>query len=386
MLRQSAGQKRSASPWWVLAARVVLRREQMSVVSTCALCAAMAWGGRTFGAEAAEIKMESPVSHQVVQRDMREGNGRMNVAFERRAETGERFEWRVVLLAGMAGTNTAWESLPAKRDGNSVAATIRVPAGGWYRLELRQGGAKEVLSAVEPVGVGEVFLIAGQSYAANCNDERLKVTDPQKRVACLDPKTGAWRVADDPQPGASDYKGGGSIWPPFGDELAKRLKVPVGWANAAVAATASQQWMPGSGLHENLLTAGKKLGAFRAVLWQQGESDVMAGTPTDTYIRNLTTIRASLVKEWGCDAVWMPAKSTIHPTVYNNPKQEAIIRDAIAQLWKIKGFHPGPDTDTLTGDNRGGPASKQHFSAKGQRGAAALWADAVMKVVPEARR
>ncbi|MEX0670555.1 MAG: hypothetical protein WD060_08885 [Pirellulales bacterium] len=48
----------------------------------------------------------------------------------------------------------------------------------------------------------------------------------------------AWRVANDPQPGASGSMG--SLMPPLGDELVKRLDVPVG---------------------------------FRAVLWHQGESD-----------------------------------------------------------------------------------------------------------------
>jgi hypothetical protein len=305
------------------------------------------------------LTIQAPVPNQVLQRGF-------PVAIRAAGAT----HWRVVALTNAFGKSTDWAPLPAR------GADIR--AGGWYRLEVRAGTATV---SVEPVGVGEVFLIAGQSYAANCNEERLKVAEPQRRVACLDPKTGAWQVADDPQPGASDYKGGGTIWPAFGDELAKRLGMPVGFANVAWQGTATAQWMPGQKLHQNLLGAAKGAGRFRAVLWQQGESDVIGGTTADKYVANLKAIRAVLVKECGFDVPWLPAKSTLHPTVYNNPKQQAVIRSAVDTLWQTPGFLPGPDTDTLDGKHRqmGGCS---HFSAIGQRAAAALWVEAVSKLIP----
>jgi hypothetical protein len=303
------------------------------------------------------VTITAPVPYQVVQRGS-------PIPIRAPGAT----HWRVVALTNAFGASTDWAPLPA----------TKAPAGGWYRLEVRAGNET---ASVEPVGVGEVFLIAGQSYAANCNDERLKVTEPQQRVTCLDPATGAWRVADDPQPGASNYKDGGSIWPPFGDELAKRLRVPVGFANVAWQGTSSVQWLPGGNHHQNLVQAAKQVGAFRAVLWQQGESDVIAGTPADKYVANIQAIRAALLKECGFEVPWLPAKSTSHPTVYNNPKQEAVIRQAVDNLWKTQGFFRGPDTDTLTGENRGGANSCQHFSATGQRRAAALWVEAVSQLI-----
>jgi hypothetical protein len=307
------------------------------------------------------LTIQSPVPNQVLQRGY-------PVAIRAAGAT----HWRVVALTNAFGKSTDWAPLPA--------GGANIPAGGWYRLEVRAGNAT---ASVEPVGVGEVFLIAGQSYAANCNEERLKVAEPQRRVACLDPKTGAWQVADDPQPGASNYRDGGTIWPAFGDELVKRLGVPVGFANVAWQGTASAAWMPGQDLHRALLGAAKGLGRFRAVLWQQGESDVIGSTTADKYVANLKAIRAALVKECGFEVPWLPAKSTMHPTVYNNPKQEAVIRSAVDTLWRTPGFLPGPDTDALDGKHRqmGGCS---HFSAIGQRAAAALWVEAVLKLM-EAR-
>ena len=56
---------------------------------------------------------------------------------------------------------------------------VRLPAGGWYRLELRarRGDQIVVMGEMEPVGVGELFVIAGQSYAVGANDELTNVED-----------------------------------------------------------------------------------------------------------------------------------------------------------------------------------------------------------------
>lgn len=287
-------------------------------------------------------------------------------------------EYRIDVLDRGQGTSTDWQAVvlqPSQLDGTGFRFPIIVPAGGWYRLELRQqddAGATLATGACEPFGVGEVFLVAGQSYATNTNDERLRVTDAAARVAALNTATGEWAVAHDPQP-APDNTDGGSIWPPLGDELVKRFRVPVAFANVAVGATASAQWLPGEVLHDRLSSVGTSLGRFRAVLWQQGESDVIAATTTEQYIANLQRIRQSAVRAWGFEPVWIAAKSTHHPTVYNDPAGEGRIRDAIDRLSDITGFAAGPDTDTLTGEHRGDINSRRHFSASGQRAAAALW-------------
>ena len=47
-----------------------------------------------------------------------------------------------------------------------------------------------------------------------------------------------------------------------------------------------------------LLAAGLAVGDFRAVLWQQGESDVIADTSRATYIKNIKTIRETLARKF----------------------------------------------------------------------------------------
>ncbi len=337
-----------------------------------------------FGEE--PLTLELPVPYQVNQRiGVAPGSGYAHVVVRGtlppEAQHAE-WEYCVVPLASDAQPVRVWTRFPVTIAGTHVESTVCVAAGGWYRLEVRCRENEKILAVggVEPIGVGEVFLVAGQSYATNCNDERLNVTDQQSRVVAFNFADNSWRVAHDPQP-VPDGSDGGSIWPPLGDALASELGVPIGFANVAVGATSSIQWMPAGSLYPRLVQAGKVLGRFRAVLWQQGESDVIAKTSLETYVNNLTTVRTAAAKAWGFEPPWLLAKSTHHPTVYEDEEGENRIRGAVDELLKRPGFKPGPDTDTLRDESRGDANSRRHFSATGQRCAADLWRMSVRREV-----
>ena len=251
---------------------------------------------------------------------------------------------------------------------------IAVSAGGWYRFEIRLLDQDRIVAEGEsgPFGVGELFIVAGQSYATNCNDARLEVADPQQRIVAYDLNRSTWQIANDPQP-VFDRSDGGSIWPAVGDALASILQVPIGFANVAVGGTSSTQWAPDGSLHPRLVQAGRELGSFRAVLWQQGESDVIEKATSEAYIQRLLKIRESAETAWGEKKPWFLAKSTLHPTVYNDPLSENRIRSAIEGLIERHGFDRGPDTDMLANENRGPAGSRRHFSGIGQKNAAAMW-------------
>lgn len=346
------------------------------------MAASLGWG-------ADATRIITPQAFQVVQREgfdptvapvnYPENTGRgwadVPLAWTARDAAGD-WECRIVPLDGAFGQPVDWKKLIVTRDAAHHRSSVRVGAGGWYRLELRQMVGKDILqqNSVEPFGVGEVFLIAGQSYASGANDENLKVTEPQRRVAAFNWRENLWQVCDDPVPHVGPK---GTIWPALGDLLVPLLQVPVGFVNVAVGGTSTRQWAVEGPLFADLVTAGKKTGKFRSVLWQQGESDVIERTSTADYVERVVTIRTAAMREWGSDVPWLPAKSTLHPTVYRRPLEEEQIRKAIQQLWSTPGFRPGPDTDVLDGENRGGPQSMRHFSGIGQRRAAQLWFAAV---------
>ena len=70
-----------------------------------------------------------------------------------------------------------WQPLYPAANRRDFGATLPTPAGGWYKLEVRALRDKKVVAetAVDHVGVGEVFVIAGQSNAANSGEEPMRI-------------------------------------------------------------------------------------------------------------------------------------------------------------------------------------------------------------------
>jgi hypothetical protein len=382
--------------------RISAKASLVSVVACKAvllvgICVVMLAGGRAHADDRVEvIEIRSPVAWQVIQRQGYIpsrghynnsggpvlGSAEVQLSGTCALEKAPTWKYRLMGQPGAAHQET-WQDFSVNQQANEWSGTIQVPAGGWYKLEIRaeRNGKVAGQGAVSAFAVGEVFLVAGQSYAAGANDELISVEDREKRVAAYNARTGEWQIANDPQPNVGD---GGTIWPPLGDLLVPLLAVPVGFVNVSSGGTASRQWLPDQPLYANMAMVGRSIGRFRAVLWQQGESDVIEKVSTETYVHHLLEIRNGLQKDWGFAPPWLLAKSTHHPMVYRDPSHEAQIRAADEELCKNHGFLAGPDTDILGGIHRGGPGSRQHFSAIGQRRAALLWFASIWPVLSNA--
>jgi hypothetical protein len=257
---------------------------------------------------------------------------------------------------------------------------LRLPAG-WYELTIRIDADQESYSATHRFGVGDVFQIFGQSYATNTAESLLQVQDPLGRGVAWNSHTGTWQRADDPQPDgrtkAEPLRGAlrGSPWPCMLDHLLPLARVPIGLATVAAGGAASKTFMPGSEVFEQMVRSAQEVGRFLAVLWQQGESDVIEDTPPATYKQNIRTIQQEFCAQTGKHHPWVLALSTMHPTTYIKPKQEHAIRQALLELSNEPGFLLGPDTDILGGSHRAaGEDTGRHYSRTGQRLAGWLWA------------
>lgn len=276
------------------------------------------------------------------------------------------------------------------------------PAGGWYRLNVRVTRGDKVLAenVVDRVGIGEIFVIAGQSNSANHGEE--KQQSKSGKVVTFDGKS--WRVCNDPQPGASGS--GGSFVPPFGDAMAQRFNVPVGFVTCGIGATSVREWLPKGATfpHPPTLTGNvtqrpggdweskgqaydmfvsrmKALGpdGFRAVLWHQGESDANQSDATRTlpgklYREYLEKIIRDSRRDIGWDVPWFVAQASYHVP---GDEASAEIRAAQASLWKDGVALEGPDSDALKGEWREGGGKGVHFSGPGLREHAARWVDKV---------
>jgi len=340
-----------------------------------------------------QVKIDAPADYQVFQRDTPQSG---LVRIRGHAEGGcDRAQYR---FGGAAG----WEALKTE-PGCTFDALTRRDAGGWYTFEVQvMRGAQLAGSAtVEHVGVGEVFVISGQSNATNYGEAKRQTASGM--VSSFGGSS--WVLANDPQPGAQDKSTGGSFAAPFGDALYARYQVPIAVASTGYGGTSVRQWLPkgerftvpvtspmfvktaGPGewetdgtLFDGMMDRIAQLGphGFRALLWHQGESDSYRQPEqqlsTGQYRALMEkVIRASRARA-GWDIPWVVAQVS-----YAAPDRPAFatIRDAQAALWVDGIALEGPDTDTLTGELRQNRGKGVHFSAEGLNAHGRLWADKV---------
>ena len=343
-----------------------------------------------------QITIQSPSDYEVFQRqDAKAGRVLVHGQLNGSARIVQ-LHWTGTPLQGRLPEG--WQTIEAGSSGK-FDAELPVPAGGWYALDVRLTDQGQILATarVDHIGIGEVFVVAGQSNSTNYGSER---QHPKTGlVSSFDGTT--WRLADDPQPGTKDRGQGGSFIPAFGEGLVERYHVPVGVACCGSGATSVRQWlMKGhkidvrpttdraiksvgpnqwectGELYDGLLKRMAALGprGFRAVLWHQGESD--AGQAPDRQITGaryrelLEQIIRSSRKDAGWDVPWFVAQATYHSAADPaNPEfraaQMGVVDDGVAML--------GPDTDALGAEYRSGV----HFNPKGLTAHGKLWAQKV---------
>jgi hypothetical protein len=313
----------------------------------------------------------------------------------------DKLEARVTGKSCFGDLSGQWQTLPCDPRVAAFRGELVLPAGGWYRLELRASrqGTNIASVVVEHVGIGEILVIAGQSNAANYGEEKQKTETGL--VAAFDGTT--WQLASDPEPGAGGKKG--SFMPPFGDEITQRYQVPVGLVAMGIGSTSVREWLSAgtrlSGLPpltRNVVTVGqgqwessgtifekftarmKQFGSngFRAVLWHQGESDGRQADPErslsgELYRQYLEQLIRDSRQAIGWQAPWFVAQVSYHPGEARWPETRAAQKAA----WNDGFALPGPDTDTLTGDMREKNGTGVHMSAKGLKAHAHLWFEKV---------
>jgi hypothetical protein len=354
------------------------------------------------------LTLKSPIAQSVLQRQSA-NIGRVEISGEVHG-MDQSYVSPVVEIRVDSG---AWQrltlsSVERNRTDTTFTGAVEL-AKGMHTLEVRAVRDGQPLASAPSVkfGIGEVIVVTGQSNSANHGAVKTKATSDQ--VFTLTPK-GTWQPCADPQPGASG--GGGSILPALGDELQKRLGVPIGFIPCGIGATSVREWLPTGVPFPNpptivsrvrktadgpweadgkayamLVTRMRSVPSFRAVLWHQGESDANQKDTTRTlsgklYAEYLTKLIAGANKDSQRNSPWFVAQVSYHgPTDVGSED----IRSAQAGLWKDKVALEGPDSDALRGPLRDNGGNGVHFSGEGLKAHAHAWAE---KLVPwiEAQR
>lgn len=239
------------------------------------------------------------------------------------------------------GTGIDWTTIQENPKGGAFSGSITVK-GGWYRLKVRglQGEQYIEGGGVERIGVGEVFVVAGQSNAQGFNNYGGPGAGSD-RVSCVNFGSGTDQSPFDPGfPEFSHLDAGNRVfprgysswcWGRLGDRLVERLGVPVLFFNAGWQGSSSKNWResaegiqtteeytntekyPVGQPYGNLRTAlnyyVQALGV-RAILWHQGEADNMFNRSTDDYAANMVRIIAKSREHSGKDISWVVCRAS----------------------------------------------------------------------------
>ena len=279
-----------------------------------------------------------------------------------------------------------WFALTMNSDGTFTGTTSLI--GGMHDVSYQAVDVNGNVVATKSgqVGVGEIFITAGQSNSTNCGDVAQASTS--SLALAYNPKTGQWQQNADPQQGPLDGTQKGSTWPSFADTLSAEEGVPVATYSVGYSGTNLSQWLNDEkgGILTNMENAieflNENANGFAGILWHQGESGT--GDNTRTYYDMLTELigisRTAAGDEdlpWGVAIASANANGVVNTNVTNDQRQ-IIADDPMVflgvdtdEFFIIDSEHASdPDYQTLRGTN----GNSIHLSDKGLKEAGRLWA------------
>ncbi len=219
---------------------------------------------------------------------------RIHQSFELPLQFEEVAEGAVTVKARVALEETGEDVLPwapcTLTGENGWEVELRLPAGGPYRVETyMEYEGWDGLSAtrgdmVHHIGVGDIFVIAGQSNAAGRG--KGPVADPPELGVHLLRPSGQWELAAHPlaeTTGArflgnfENHNPGHSPWLHFAKQLKARLGYPIGLVPCAYGGAPLRWWNPeeNGALFQNMMEFLDGCGGIkpRGLLWYQGEAE-----------------------------------------------------------------------------------------------------------------
>ncbi|MFN3848990.1 MAG: sialate O-acetylesterase [Spirosomataceae bacterium] len=337
-----------------------------------------------------QIRVSFPISRIVFQRNQ---NNRANFSIAGTYyQPLDRIEARVVPVEPGQGTETPWYTIASPNDNyfrNGVFQGNFEAVGGWYHLEVRgwSGGSVVVTDRVERVGVGEVFLVAGQSNAEGsttypgatrgANDDRVS-TIPFRRF-----ERGDLIMNEDEMPfffqklendkEIGPYNPVPWVWARLGDMLTRRLNVPVLFYGCAIGGLEIDGWKrsaQGEDLRNSRGLFVKFAGSpykvmqlalqhyasrtgLRGILWHQGESD--RNNSALIYADALRTVINKSRSDFQHNISWMVARVAIPegqnqvingvPNVFGGPNTDVIPEVPLTNAFRFDGHFANAGID-----------------------------------------
>jgi hypothetical protein len=247
-------------------------------------------------ASRARILLSTPRPWQVVQRGV---DGRADIVVSGR-------------LTGVDGdVRVAWDGRQATAvcDGSGrFCAVVRSAPTGQDTLRVWSTRDPDVVRTCAHVGVGDIYVVAGQSNASGRSPHLFTYSGPP--CASMFGNDYRWQKLRDPVDSpvgqrdavSRDGDAGGSVWPEVATLLVADEGAPVAFVPCARSNTRVSVWQPsGLGRRRSQTLYGSMArrvaavgGKVRAVLWWQGERDARFLTPPREYEAQLKVLAAGV--------------------------------------------------------------------------------------------
>ncbi|HTK03638.1 MAG TPA: sialate O-acetylesterase [Alphaproteobacteria bacterium] len=323
------------------------------------------------------ITITSPVNYQVIQRN---SSNQANITISGTysgSPTAIEASWN----------SGAYSTIVSSPTSGTFSGTLSAQSAGQGTLIVRFTNSTSVSTSIIYVGIGDVFIIAGQSNANGYGFNNQVYSHPTIK-ASLFGKDDIWKNLADPVGDGTNsvdavtgqLGAGGSVWPPLATILMNNQNVPIAFVPCADSGSLIASWSrnnsnPGDTAtrYGSMYRRINAVGNVKAVLWWQGESDF--NTNRTTYKTALVQLANNVYSDFGVKLITAQIgdRVGVSGTGLDN------IRLAQVSAWNDAGnVLPGPALYDVNLSDESGDGL--HFKSNGDiQIAANRWGAAVLK-------
>ena len=320
----------------------------------------------------AELKIKYPTERAIFQRD--KNNTATIYISGIYTRVIDRVEAKLTPING--GETVEWTTIQSNLQGGSYSGSLQAK-GGWYRLEVRGWKGDQLVDSrqIDRVGVGEVFMIAGQSNSQGfnnmgsprANDDRVSCVSADQSSPDDNPNFSYPSFAHIESDSKIPPRGHSSwAWGKLGDILANRYGVPILFYNAGWYGSAARNWRESLNggytksvyieseryepqgspyiMMKSVLQYYVPITGIRGVLWLQGEADNDIDTGTDAYYNDIKALIEKSRSDSGKNLSWM-----LSLTSYSNRSgfDNKVIDGQKKVISSVSNVFTGPNTDQI---------------------------------------
>lgn len=256
----------------------------------------------------------------------------------------------------------AWTVIDDAATG-TFSGTLAAQSAGQGTLEVRLADLPLNIEQILNVGIGDVFICAGQSNMSGRGTNNQAYSHATLKAALFG-NNYAWKELSDPYDSAtgqtdavssdSSPAAAGSFLPILATLIMADQNVPVAFVPCAKGGTSITDWLPGADHSDRTTLYGSmnyrisQTGVKAVLLWL-GETDAIAGMDAATFNGHLDTVANAVGTDASVKVI--PCKLQNSSGIADDPN-EAAINTAIGTAWADNAnVAAGPDLTDIASDD-----------------------------------